>query len=114
VRAPVVPRGEEVPWPAGLVRARAPLEEQALLGAWREAELPWPAFPAEDSSGGVSERPSRAFDSPNRTQRRRMQRRIKKITDRQMVSEDSNGTRTVGMFPGHFVQPASACFYMFM
>ncbi|CAK0884862.1 unnamed protein product [Prorocentrum cordatum] len=109
VRAPVWPREEEIPWSAGLVRASAPFDEQTPLGAWREAEIPWPAFPVEDtSSGGGLERPSRAFDSPNRTQRRRMQRRIKKLIDRQVVSEDSQGTRTVGTPAGVFVQPAWA------
>ncbi|CAK0862339.1 unnamed protein product [Prorocentrum cordatum] len=109
VGAPVLPREEEIPWPGGLVRASAPFEEQMSLSAWREAGIPWMASLVEDmSSGGGSERPSRVFGSPTRTQRRRMQRQIKKITDRQIVFEGSHGTRTVGMPPGIFLQPALA------
>ncbi|CAK0886923.1 unnamed protein product, partial [Prorocentrum cordatum] len=111
VWAPVLPREEEVPWPAGLVRTSAPFEEQTPLGAWRGAGSPWPALPAEDtSSGGGPEGPA-----PNWTQRRRMQRRIKKIAERQMVSDEgSHGTRPLGGPPGVFVQPASASCQMFL
>ncbi|CAK0869247.1 unnamed protein product [Prorocentrum cordatum] len=84
-KVPLFPREEEVPWPRRLAQAAC----------------------FEQGSGSGSELRSLELGVPTRTQRRRMQRRIKKTMNRQVVYEQSHGAPSLERPPGVFTLPAA-------